>query len=281
MTDLSASSYYYKPKVDPIKKAQLDTDLRDKIELIQSEFPGYGYRRIHKHLLREGVKINGKRIRRVMRENGLLPEIRRAYTATTDSGHDCKIYDNLMKGLQVNGPNQAWAADITYIRISTCFVYLAIIMDVFSRKIIGWAVSKKLKRDLSLGALQTAIKNRQPPIGCIHHSDRGFHYACNDYISLLKSAGFRISMSRKGNPYDNCYAESFMKTLKHEEVFMQNYETYADVLDRLPYFIEEVYNKKRLHSGIGYVPPEEFEEQFIKTMAHKSSILSKQQLSSS
>lgn len=276
MTGLSVSGYYYKPKIDPIEKARRDVDLRDKIEAIQSEFRGYGYRRIYNHFLREGVTINSKRIRRVMRENGLFPEIKRAYVATTDSEHNCKVYPNLVRGFRVDGLNQVWVADITYIRISTCFVYLAIIMDVFSRKIIGWAVSKRLKRDLSLGALETAIKTRRPSPGCIHHSDRGFHYACNDYIALLKRWGFRISMARKGNPYDNCYAESFMKTLKYEEVFMHNYETYADVLDRLPHFIEEVYNRKRLHSGLGYVPPEEFEGQFLKTMAHKSTPIFKQ-----
>ena len=155
--------------------------------------------------------------------------------------------------------NQAWVADITYIRILTTFVYLAVILDIFSRKVIGYAISKRIDTPLTLSALRMAIQIRSPNPGCIHHSDQGVQYASSEYVELLKQHGFQISMSRKGNPYDNAMAESFMKTLKQEEVYLWDYETLDDVKKRVPFFIEEVYNKKRLHSSIGYVPPEEFE----------------------
>lgn len=264
MIDLSTSTYYYRPKIDPKKKAMSDSNLRDRIEKIQAEFPGYGYRRIQKHLEREGLSVNAKRIRRVMRENGLLAEIKKAFVATTDSDHDLPIYPNLAKDWEVNGPNVVWVADLTYIRIATCFVYLAVILDLFSRKVVGWAISRSLSKEVCVEALKMAFETRDPGEGCIHHSDRGVQYASQEYVDLLESRGFRVSMSRKGNPYDNAFAESFMKTLKHEEVDLWNYETYAEVIERVPYFIEEVYNKKRLHSALGYLPPEEFEQKMIE-----------------
>lgn len=256
---ISVSSYYYKPKRDPVERARRDAELRDEIERVQADFPRYGYRNLHKHFEREGKVINEKRIRRVMREHGLFPEIKRAYVQTTDSSHGFRVYPNLVKDRQVDGPNQAWVADITYIRIATGFVYLAVILDLFSRKVVGWALSTSLRHELSLEALKMALETRNPPEGCIHHSDRGVQYACNEYIRLAESAGLRVSMSRSGNPYDNAFAESFMKTLKHNEVSLWEYETMADVVERIPYFIEEVYNRKRLHSSIGYMPPEEYE----------------------
>jgi len=267
MTGLSASGYYYRPKREPAEQARRDTDLRDRIEAIQADFPRYGYRRLHRQLERAGVTVNEKRIRRVMRAYGLLPEIKRAYAQTTDSGHGYGVYPNLARDAEVNGPNQVWAADITYIRIATCFVYLAVVLDLFSRKVVGWALSTSLQHELALEALKMALEQRQPPEGCIHHSDRGVQYACDAYVKLLEANKLRISMSRRGNPYDNAFAESFMKTLKTEEVYLWEYESMADVVERIPHFIEEVYNKKRLHSSIGYLPPEEYEKQMLTKSA--------------
>lgn len=277
MIGLSVSGYYYRPKVDPEQKAKRDCDLRDSIEIIQAIFPRYGYRRLKRHLAREGVIVNEKRIRRVMREYGLYPEIRQAFVVTTtDSNHSLPIYENLVKDREVNGPNEIWVADITYIRIATCFVYLAVILDLFSRKVIGWALARSLHKEICIEALKMALETRDPAPGCIHHSDRGVQYASGGYIDLLESRDFRISMSRKGNPYDNAFAESFMKTLKHEEVLLSDYETYTDVIERVPYFIEEVYNKNRLHSALGYLPPEEFEQRMLE----KSTTVGNQQLNS-
>lgn len=283
VTGLSVSGYYYRPKMDPAERERKDADLRDRIEKIQAEFPGYGYRRVKLHLGREGLVVNEKRIRRVMREHGLFPEIKRAWVATTDSDHGLAVYPNLIKDRRADGPNQIWVADITYIRIATCFVYLAVILDLFSRKVIGWAISRSLHKELAVEALKMALEERRPPEGCIHHSDRGVQYASNDYVELLLKNGIRISMSRRGNPYDNAFAESFMKTLKYEEVYLWDYETYTDVLERIPYFIEEVYNKKRLHSAIGYLPPNEYEQLMIEkttTMACKPLLNSEAQHSS-
>ena len=184
----------------------------------------------------------------------------RAFTTTTDSKHGYRRYPNLLKD---HGPltdlNEVWVTDITYIRISTGFIYLAAIMDLFSRRIVGWAISRRINADLVVAALRMAIETRRPGVGCIHHSDQGVQYACREYIELLEEWCFKISMSRKGNPYDNAAMESFFKTLKYEEVFLLQYETEEDVLERVPHFIEEVYNTKRLHSSIGYLTPVEFE----------------------
>lgn len=260
MLELSRSAYYYTPKIETGEKPFRDVELQDKIETIQAEFPGYGYRRIREHLLLyEGIRVNTKRLRRIMREEGLFAIVHKAFVRTTDSDHGYFIYPNLIKGKKVTATNQVWVSDITYIRIATCFVYLAVILDLFSRKVIGWAISRRIDRVLCLEALRMALETRHPSTGCIHHSDRGVQYACGEYVDLLKQSGFEISMSAKGNPYDNAFAESFFKTLKYEEVHLWDYETYADVIERVPYFIEEVYNKKRLHSSLGYLSPEMFE----------------------
>jgi len=263
VTGLASSTFYYRPKTDVSEKQRRDAELRDQIEAIQAEFSGYGYRRVQHELQRHGQNINAKRIRRVMSENGLRPILWRSFVRTTDSNHSYRVYPNLLKNQTLSGPNEAWAADITYIRIRAGFVYLAAILDLYTRQIIGWAISKRIDGELCLTALRMALDRRSPVVGCIHHSDRGVQYASLDYVELLQDRGLAISMSAKGNPYDNAFIESFFKTLKAEEVYLWNYETYDDVIERLPYFIEEVYNQKRLHSAIGYIPPNEFGRNII------------------
>jgi len=248
-------TYYYKSKKKPSDKA-----LTGRMEQICLDFPKYGYRRVTEQLKREGWLINHKKVHRIMREKRWLcrPQKKR-WICTTDSNHKLPVFPNLIKDLSLDGINQLWVADITYIHILVCFIYLAVILDVYSRKVIGYAISRNIDTQLTLAALRMAIVNRNPPWGCIHHSDRGVQYASTDYVKELKFYGFQISMSRKGNPYDNAFAESFMKTLKSEEVHLWEYRTMEDVQKRIPYFIEDVYNHKRLHSAIGYRPPCEFE----------------------
>jgi putative transposase len=257
---LASSSYYYKPTTDAEGQARSDAELRGHIERLQGEFAGYGYRRLSKQLRREGICVNDKRIRRVQRRYQLFPIRWQSFKiATTDSNHGHKVYPNLLAELTVTALNQAWVADITYIRILRGFVYLAALLDRCSRKVIGWAISQRIDAGLCLAALKIALDTRRPPAGCIHHSDRGVQYACQDYVAMLEEANMKISMSRTGNPYDNAHMESFFKTLKYEEVHLSNYDSYDDVLEQLPHFIEEVYNKKRLHSALGYLPPEQYE----------------------
>lgn len=251
---LPRSSYYHRPK-DP----DSDEALATRMEEIAAEYEKYGYRRMTAQLHRDGIIVNHKKVSRIMREKGLKAKQTRRYVKTTDSNHSYPVYPNLIKDLQITEINQVWVADITYIRILTAFVYLAVILDLCSRKAIGYAISRHIDTALSLEALRMAIRNRNPPPGVIHHSDQGVQYAAHDYIDELKKNQFRISMSRKGNPYDNAAAESFMKTLKAEEVYLWEYRTFDDVLKRVPYFIEAVYNQKRLHSSLGYRPPNEFE----------------------
>ena len=258
---LAKSSYYYKTKKPTIIKQKEEADLRSRIEQIACKFSRYGYRRITAQLKREGHGVNHKRVLRIMREDSLLCVVKRKWKNTTNLDHPYKRYPNCIKELVVTRLNQLWVADITYIRILTTFVYLAVILDTLSRKVIGYSISGDLGTKMPLKALNMAITKRKPLPGCIHHSDQGFQYASKDYIELLQNWGFISSMSRKGNPYENAMAESFMKTLKCEEVYLCEYRTISDVFKRVPYFIKEVYNKKRLHSALGYMPPDEYESQ--------------------
>ena len=257
---LARSTYYYRSRQVSMEGKKEEADLRDRIEQLVVEFARYGYRRVTYQLRREGWEVNHKRVARIMREQSLQCQIKRRWVKTTDSDHGYRIYPNLLKGLEVRQRNQVWVADITYIRILTGFLYLAVVLDLFSRRVIGWALSEQIDAELTLAGLRMALEERGSIEDCIHHSDRGVQYACHAYVEALQAAGMRISMARKGNPYDNAAAESFMKTLKYEEVYLWDYQSLEDVKRRVPYFLQEVYNQKRLHSALGYVTPEEFEQ---------------------
>jgi transposase InsO family protein len=263
MIGISKATYYHKPTR---KERQLenDMDLKDVIENIHLELPGYGYRRIHEHLLREGKRINCKRIRRVMKEHSLLACVYKLMRARGSQAGLKLYHPNLIKGMKINGPNQVWATDFTYIRLAEEYAYLNAIIDVYTRKIVGWSISRDLSHKFCMDAMKIAIQNYNPPEGVIHHSDRDVQYSCIDYIEFLNHHKFQISMSRLATPEDNAYIESFFKTLKKEEVYFKGYKTMRDVIINLPKFIDEVYNKKRLHSGLGYKTPSEFEDEVLK-----------------
>ena len=261
---LPTSSYYYTPV-----EGETAPGLLPRIDALVEEFSGYGYRRVTEQLHREGHRVNHKKILRIMRERDLLCRPRRRWVKTTNSNHSYPRYPNRIQERTVTALNQVWVADITYIRIQAAFVYLAVILDRFSRKAIGYALSRRIDTALSVQALRMAIETRRPPAGVIHHSDQGVQYAAHDYVDTLRAHGFEISMARKGNPYDNAVAESFMKTLKTEEVYLSEYRTLDDLQSRLPYFIEQVYNRKRLLSALGYRPPEEFEALWAAAQNHQ------------
>ena len=237
-----------------------DVDLRDEIQRIAVEFGCYGRPRMTAELQDRGWQVNHKRVRRIMREDNLLCLRKRKFVvATTDSNHSRPVYPNLAGAITVTGINQLWVADITYIRLEWEFVYLAVVLDAFSRRVIGWALDRTLEDELTLGALNMALEQRSPAPGLVHHSDRGIQYASGDYTGLLKQRQITISMSRKGNPYDNAFCESFMKTLKYEEVHRQEYRDLDDARASIGHFLECVYNQKRLHSALGYRAPAKFE----------------------
>jgi len=245
-----------------------DMDLRDAIQRIALEWPCYGSRRVTAELRRQGGTVNRKRVRRIMREDNLLCLRRRKFVVTTDSNHSRPVYPNLAAELVLTGINQLWIGDITYIRLETEFVYLAVVLDAYSRRVIGWALDRTLEDDLALAALRMALDQRCPAPGLVHHSDRGIQYASTDYTARLKEHGIDISMSRKGNPYDNAACEAFMKTLKYEEVYRQEYRDLDEARASIQHFIEKIYNPKRLHSALGYRPPEEFERSLPALPVH-------------
>jgi len=254
---IKRSTLYYKPK------GKKETDIKNKIKDTSYKHPYYGYRRITAQLRRDKVIVNHKKALKIMKELGIQGRIKHKYITTTNSKHNNKIYSNLVKDKEFTGINQVWCADITYIMILNGFVYLSAIIDIYSRKIVGYAIGKTLSPKLAITALSMAIATRNTE-DLIHHSDQGIQYTCKYYIKILKDNGIRISMSAKGNPYDNAFAESFFKTLKQEEVYLWEYETFSDVIERISYFIEDVYNNKRLHSSLGYRPPEEYERLLAK-----------------
>ena len=256
---MSRAGYYR--FIKPVADKAEEMELRDGIQKLALEMPAYGYRRITAALRRAGWVVNHKRVLRLMRADNLLCLRRRAFVRTTDSDHELRVYPNLARAMKLSGLNQLWVADLTYIRLQLEFVYLAVILDAFSRRVIGWALGRTLEAKLALEALRMALSRGRVAPGLVHHSDRGVQYASKDYIELLAEQGILISMSRRGNPYDNAQAESFIKTLKYEEVYRTEYLDFADAWRRIGHFLESVYNQKRLHSALGYLPPAEFEQQ--------------------
>jgi transposase InsO family protein len=241
---------------------QEDLEVRSTIQAIAVEHRRrYGYRRITAELRRRGMPVNHKRVARMMREDNLLAVQPRTFRGTTDSTHDLEVFLNLARRMTVSGINQLWVADITYIRLQREFVYLAVILDAFSRKVVGWSLDRSLATQLTLAALEQAIATRQPPPGLVHHSDRGIQYASREYVTLLHRHEMMPSMSRPANPYDNASCESFMKTLKREEIYANDYHTLEHLATNIERFITEYYNRCRLHSALGYRPPDEFERE--------------------
>jgi len=261
-SSLSLSRAEYYRYANCLVAPEQDIDLRQAIQEIAYDLPAYGYRRITAQLARNGVLANHKRVLKLMRKDGLLCNRKPAFVNTTQSQHSFTIYPNLVPSLVLDRPNQLWVADITYIHLRREVFYLAVVLDAFSRRVIGWQLDSTLGAQLAVAALQMAISQRTFTNTLVHHSDRGVQYASNVYVALLKQHGIRISMSRGGNPYDNAQAERFMKTLKYEEVYLNEYENRAEARFRIAEFLDEIYNHKRLHSKLGYVPPAEFEQSF-------------------
>jgi len=264
MVELSAVSRasFYRSLAPRAAGSDADMDLRDAIQRIALAWPCYGRPRLTADLRRQGWRVNPKRVYRLMREDNLLCVRRRKFLVTTDSAHGLRVYSNLARTRVLTTINQLWIADITYIRLQLEFVFLAVILDAFSRRHIGWALDRRLSAELTLSALRMAVSRRAIPPGLVHHSDQGVQYASRDYTQFLQGLGIQISMSRKGNPWDNAACESFIKTLKYEEVYRSEYRDLEDARASIGQFLEKVYNQKRLHSALGYLPPAEFEAQW-------------------
>lgn len=269
---------YYRVRGEPASKGSPSRRVRKDeetllwaLEQVVLEFPGYGYLRVTHQLRREGFRVNPKRVYRLMREAGWLHVQKRGRVRTTDSEHGFAIYPNLLPDCgwrALTGPNQAWGADLTYVRLGEGFCYLAVVLDFFSRRVVGWDLSESLEAKGALAALEMALASRQPAAGWIHHSDRGVQYACRGYVQRLKQAEARISMAAEGAPKENAPTERWMRTVKEEEVDLDEYRTFREAKQAIGRFIEEVYNRKRLHSALGYRPPSEFEEIFAAGILH-------------
>lgn len=256
---LSRAGYYRRSKQEEQARTE-EVELRDQVQRVALARPAYGYRRVTAELQGQGRCVNHKRVLRLMREDNLLClRQRRRWVRTTDSQHGLPVYANLAAGMKVTRANQLWVADITYIRLRSEFVYLAVVLDVWSRRVIGWNMDRHLRTELALGALEQALKQRMVQPGLVHHSDRGVQYASQAYTERLRAHEVEISMSRRGNPYDNAYAESFMKTLKQEEVNRKQYSSLEEAQDQIGWFVDEVYNEQRLHSALNYLSPQQFE----------------------
>lgn len=264
LAGLARSSYYRSLKRPP-QQAKPEEEVRAEIAQIALEWPSYGYRRIERELRRRNRQVNHKRVLRLMREDHLLCLPKRRKVITTDSQHSSPVYPNLTRELVLSAPNQLWLADITYIALKSEFVYLAVVMDAFSRKVIGWSLDRHMYADLAVKALEMALESRVVTTDLIHHSDRGSQYASWLYTKMLQQRGIRISMSRTGNPYDNARCERLIRTLKEEEVYLYEYDNLIEARQRIAFFLEDVYNQKRLHSSLGYLPPAEFEQAFFQS----------------
>jgi transposase InsO family protein len=267
---VSRCGFYRFQKAEP--RPNRDMELRDAMQKVAVEWPAYGRPRMTRELRRRGWDVGETRVRRLMREDNLLCVRKRKFVVTTDSNHGRKIYPNLARNMVLTCTDQLWIADVTYIRLREEFVFLAVILDAYSRRVIGWAVDRTLEDELTLAALRLALARRVVEPGLVHHSDRGSQYTSGDYTDLLKQHDIAISMSRKGNPWDNAACESFMKTLKYEEVHRSEYRDLAEARAAIGEFLERVYNQKRLHSALGYLPPAEFERNHTEAAARQLSL---------